>query len=151
VYNRSDIIAFSSEKNYYIRADIAQIWSEYRKYVGKIKFDNKGRAILHLDWVVGKSRIRPMTTLEKTIILKRDENDKNIISKIEPEDALDYLEDNDYCNPHTLVNNRYKREIRRDFFKVLLNNTEIYMLNTIKSPEETNDILFKVISGKMKF
>jgi hypothetical protein len=145
IYGKNEIIAFSSEKNFYIRADIAQIWPEYKKLIDKIKFDNKGRAILNINWVVGKERIRPMTTLEKTIILKRDKKDPNIVSAITPNEALKYLIENDYCNPHMLVLNEYKEKIRKRFFETLFHRTKIFLVNTLPPPEETNKIIYELI------
>ena len=40
-------LAFASEKNFYIRADIADNWGEYQKLVEKTEFDSKGRAVVN--------------------------------------------------------------------------------------------------------
>jgi len=37
-------LAFSSEKNTYIQADIGKIWNEYEHLVNKAQFDQRGRA-----------------------------------------------------------------------------------------------------------
>ncbi|MCF3652938.1 MAG: aldolase [Aigarchaeota archaeon] len=58
-------IAFASEKNFYIQADIAESWGEYQRLVEKAEFDSKGRAVVNVRWIVGKGKILPMTTLKK--------------------------------------------------------------------------------------
>ena len=47
-------MAFASEKNCYIDADIGTIWEEYRGLVEKAKFDNRQRAVVNVRWVTGK-------------------------------------------------------------------------------------------------
>ncbi|MEM2109688.1 MAG: aldolase [Candidatus Odinarchaeota archaeon] len=147
VYGKNDILAFSSEKNFYIRADIINIWPEYKQIYHRIKFDNKGRSIIHINWVVGKERLRTMATLKTTILLKRDYNDAEKVEKLESGEALRYLEENEYFNPHTLVLNDYKARIRRMFFNTLLNATKIFMVNTTSPPEETNRIIYEIIKA----
>ncbi|MHA1238053.1 MAG: HPr kinase/phosphorylase [Candidatus Odinarchaeia archaeon] len=139
------IVAFSSEKNFYIRADIAQIWPEYAGIISKAKFDNRGRAVVHLSWVIGKENIRPLTTLEIIIILKRNHSDKTRFSSIDPEDALEYLKKHNYCNPHFLVTSTYKNMIREFFFRKLLTNTRTYLVNTAFPPKETQNVIRKII------
>ncbi len=58
-----DILAYGSEKNFYIRADLAEIWKEFSGLMDKAAFDEKGRAVVDLRWVIGKGRILPLTTL----------------------------------------------------------------------------------------
>lgn len=147
VYGENEVLAFSSEKNFYIRADIAQIWPEYRRIYSRIKFDNKGRSIIHINWVVGKERARLMATLKNTILLKRDEADPVLVKALEPSEALEYLLENDYFNPHMLVSNPYKESIRKKFFSTLLHGTKIFMINTTKPPEETNLTIFNTIKN----
>ena len=73
-------VAFASEKNFYIQADIADVWGEYQKLVDKAEFDSMGRAVVNIRWIVGKGKILPMTTLKKAILLKRDPKDESILN-----------------------------------------------------------------------
>ncbi len=123
-------VAFASEKNFYIQADIADIWGEYQKLVEKAEFDSKGRAVVNVRWVVGKGKILPITTLKKAILLKRDLEDKSVINKLSPEEASRYIESVDFCNPHMLVKDERKTNLRKQFFKELFNSLEIYIVNT---------------------
>ena len=123
-------VAFSSEKNFYIQADIADNWGEYRKLVDKAEFDSKGRAVVNVRWVVGKGKILPNTTLKKAILLKRDAKDKTVIRKLSPEEATSYIENVDFCNPHMLVKDKRKTELRKRFFKQMFASLESYIVNT---------------------
>jgi len=144
-----NILAYGSEKNFYIRADLATIWKEFDGLVNGAEFDDKGRAVVDLRQVIGKGRILPLTTLDTLIILKRDQDDKETIKKLEAADALKILEDNDYFNPHFLVKNEIKRNLRSSFFDALLSRTKVYQINTTGTPEESQKMI-KEIAG-LKF
>ena len=132
-----DILAFGSEKNFYIRADLADSWKEYSEMVEGAAFDQKGRAVVDLRWVVGKGRILPLTTLQTVIILKRDPSQRETVREMEPSLALGILEENDYFNPHLLVKNDFKRRLRSNFFGKLLARARVYEVNTKGTPEES--------------
>ncbi|MEM1507761.1 MAG: aldolase [Candidatus Bathyarchaeia archaeon] len=123
-------IAFASERNFYIQADIAEVWGEYQRLVEKAEFDSKGRAVVNIRWVIGKGRILPMTTLRKAILLKRDPKDSLVLSKLSPEEASRYIESVDFCNPHMLVRDERKTNLRKGFFRELFNSLETYIVNT---------------------
>jgi hypothetical protein len=123
-------VAFSSEKNSYIQADIADTWDEYKKLADKAEFDSKGRAVVNIRWIVGKGKLLPMTTLKKAILLKRDPEDQTMVRKLLPEEATRYVETVDFCNPHMLVKDERKMELRKQFFKEFFTPLEIYVANT---------------------
>ena len=132
-----EILAFGSEKNFYIRADLADIWKEFSGLVDRAVFDQKGRAVVDLRWVIGKGRILPLTTLQTVIILKRDPSQSEMVRQMEPSLALGVLEENEYFNPHLLVKNDFKRRLRTQFFRQLLASTRVYEVNTRGTPEES--------------
>jgi len=144
LYEGEDAVAFGSEKNFYIRADIAKIWDEYKKLLKGVKFDNKGRAVVNVRWVVGKGNIRPLVTLNKTIILKRDPGDPKIAQKMSGKDAVEYIMGHNYCNPHWLVVSDYKNQIRKAFFSKLFDLTDVYIVNTVESPLEVHEEIKKI-------
>lgn len=123
-------LAFASEKNFYIQADIASIWGEYQKLIDKAEFDPMGRAVVNVRWIVGKGRVLPMTTLKKAILLKRDPEDKVIFSRLTPDEAARYMESADFCNPHMLVRDEHKTNMRKKFFRELFSLLETYIVNT---------------------
>jgi hypothetical protein len=61
-------LAFGSEKNNYIQVDIGKIWNEYEHLVDKATFDQRGRAIVNVRWIVGNGGVIPMATLHKIIL-----------------------------------------------------------------------------------
>lgn len=140
-----DILAFGSEKNFYIRAELADIWKEFSWLVKKARFDSMGRGVVDLRWVIGKGRILPLTTLKAVIILKRDIRDKETTRELKPAEALNILETNDYFNPHLLVKNEFKRKLRSGFFSALLERTRAYEVNTIGTPEESQELIRKIV------
>jgi hypothetical protein len=141
-------LAFGSEKNCYIEADIAKIWNEYEKLVDKATFDPKGRAVVNVRWIVGAGGVIPMTTMKKIILLKRDPQDKNIVTALNPNEALAYLLEHDFCNPHQLVRDRRKIELRKDFFKRYFAQTEVYLINTTGTPESTQKAIREILGVK---
>jgi len=140
-------LAFASEKNFYVQADIANIWGEYQKLIDKAEFDPMGRAIVNVRWIVGKGKIMPMTTLRKAILLKRDPEDKTILKKLTPEEASNYIEKADFCNPHMLVRDERKTRIRKKFFRDLFNLIEICMVNTAAPIMESHRAIKEGILG----
>jgi hypothetical protein len=124
------VVAFSSEKNSYIQADIADTWDEYKNLADKAEFDSKGRAVVNIRWIAGKGKMLPMTTLKKAILLKRDPEDQTMVTKLLPEEATRYVETVDFCNPHMLVKDKRKMELRKRFFKEFFAPLEIYVANT---------------------
>ena len=139
--------AFGSEKNCYVEADIGKIWGEYEKIIEKARFDQKGRAIVNVRWIVGRGGFIPMTTLQKVILLKREAGDKKVVRKISASEGLEYLLVHDFCNPHQLVRDERKKNLRKNFFKRLFEQTEVYLVNTVKPPLETHRAIAKLISG----
>ena len=140
-----DILAYGSEKNFYIRADLAEIWKEFAGLVGKATFDAKGRAVADLRQVIGKGRILPLTTIEKVIFLKRDPGQEEVVLPLEGDQALAILEKNGYYNPHLLVHNEFKADLRSRFFRKLLSRTRVIEVNTTGTPEETQKRIFEIV------
>jgi len=138
-------LAFGSEKNCYIEADIAKIWNEYERLVDKATFDQKGRAVVNVRWIVGNGGVIPMTTMKKIILLKRDPQDKNIVTPMNVDEALQYLLVHDFCNPHQLVRDKRKIELRKDFFSRYFKQTDVYLVNTTGTPRETQEEIRRIL------
>ena len=136
-----DILAYGSEKNFYIRKDLGTVWKEYNGLVPEGDFDPDGRAVADLRWVIGKGRILPMTTLKMMIILKRDPDDPDTARSLSLEEGLSLFEKNDYFNPHLLVKNPYKKHIRKQYITSLLERTTVYLVNTIHTAPETQRLI----------
>jgi hypothetical protein len=139
-----DILAYGSERNFYIRADLAETWREFAWLVEKVELDDDGRAVVDLRWAIGKGRILPMTTLETMIILKRDPEDGSRARELAPAEALAKLEESGYFNPHLLVKSDFKRRLRSGFFWTLLARSKVYEVNTAGTPEESQMMLRKI-------
>ena len=139
-------LAFGSEKNCYIQADIGKIWNEYERLVDKTQFDNRDRAIVNVRWIVGSGGVIPMTTMKRIIMLKRDASDKNIVTPLDTDKALEYLVANNFCNPHNLVRDTRKIELRKSFFKRLFEQSRVFLVNTIDTPQRTQDEIRRVLS-----
>jgi hypothetical protein len=139
-----DVLAYGSEKNFYIRSELAEIWPEFSGLVGKALFDQKGRGVVDLRWVIGKGRFLPLTTLEKVIFLKREPGDREQLSELQPAEALRILEENGYFNPHLLVRDDFKARLRSGFFHSLLRSAQPFMVNTTGTPEESQGMIRKI-------
>jgi hypothetical protein len=140
-----DILAYNSEKNFYIRADLAKIWSEFSWLIEHAEFDGEGRAVVDLRLAIGKGRILPLTTLTKLIILKRDKTDLESVRELTAAQALTMLEHNNYFNPHLLVTTPFKQKLRKAFFRVLLQRVAVYVVNTTEEPEQSQKRVRKII------
>jgi hypothetical protein len=136
-----DILAYSSEKNFYIGEDLGIIWKEFGGLVPDGEFDHNGRAVADIRWVIGKGRILPMTTLKTIIVLKRDPADSTISRTLDPESGLKLFAENNYFNPHLLVHNPFKERIRNRYVADLLDRTTVYQVNTNGTPQETQKMI----------
>lgn len=137
--------ASGSEKNCYIDADIGDVWEEYRPLVKNVKFDDNKRGIANVRWVAGEHSVMNTTAIRYIMLMKRDETDAVAHRAMGPEEALEYLMENDLCNPHQIVRSERKMKIREAFLRRFLWSCETHMINTIKTPEETQGIIRKII------
>ncbi len=139
-------LAFGSEKNCYVDADIGKIWNEYELLADKARYDREGRAVVNVRWIVGSGGVIPLTTMNKIILLKRDVKDEKIATRLSDEQALEYMLSNEFCNPHQLVKDSRKLELRRDFFQRYFKQTSVHLVNTIATPEETQQKIREIVS-----
>ena len=94
--------------------------------------------------VLGVSRAKDETVIEKVIFLKRDPDDE-LYFALSPKEALDFIVENDFCNPHQLVRDERKLRIRTNFFRQYFERVETYMVNTITPPQETQKTVRKIV------
>jgi len=84
--------------------------------------------------------------VEKAILLKRDPEDRSILNQLSAEEASRYIEAVDFCNPHMLVKDERKSNLRRNFFKELFNSLEeIYIVNTVNPLNQTHKAIREVL------
>ncbi len=141
-----DVIAFSSEKNSYIREDLPRVWKEYGVLQEMVKLDNRKRGIADLSNVLGAGNIRRITNLTTLVLLKRDAKDKRKFWEMEPGEAFDYIKKNDYCNPqHQLIRDERKISMRDEFFRNFTSKVKCYMLNTTETPHASLGRLEEVV------
>jgi hypothetical protein len=136
-----EILAYGSEKNFYIRHDLSTIWKEFGGLVKEGEYDGEDRAVADIRWVIGKGRLLPLTTLKTVIILKRDPADPATVQSTNPEVALELFQKNNYFNPHLLVGNAFKTMLRTRYLKALLERTACYVVNTAGTPAETQRMI----------
>jgi adenylate kinase family enzyme len=128
-------VLYSSEKNSYIRDDISNVWTNFKSEIERVKLDNKGRGIADVNTLF-EGRIRESSTLKNIVLLDRNE-EKTPFSKLDCDEALEYMLKNDFCNPHQLIRDERKLNLRKKFFKELFSKQDVYMLNTIETPQES--------------
>jgi hypothetical protein len=140
-------LAFGSEKNCYIEADIGKIWNEYERLIDKAHFDREGRAVVNVRWIVGSGGVIPLTTMKEIVLLKRDPKDEKIVKDLNEEEALQYILANDFCNPHQLVRDSRKLELRKEFFRNYFRQTNVHLVNTTGTPLETQQRIRETLAG----
>ena len=137
-----------SEKNCYIDADIGDVWEEYKPLVTGVRFDNKGRGIGNVRWVAGKGSVIDRTSMKYIFMLKRDKSDDRIVREMKTEEALDYLVENDFCNPHQLIKDERSINSRTEFFREYLSQCDVFLVNTTLSAKDTRDRIREIIRGR---
>lgn len=134
-----------SEKNCYIDADIGDVWEEYLPLVSTTRFDNKGRGIANVRWIAGDQSVAFNTYMRYVIFLKRDKDDERLVRELDTDEAVQYLVDNDFCNPHQMVRDERKLRIRTEFFRNYLSKCKVFLVNTVKKAEETQDLIREIV------
>lgn len=143
-------IAYSSERNSYIRDDIGKNWKIFQPLVDNAMLDKKGRGIASVQDVIGMDRTRETTTIRSVFILKRDASDSRIIYRLPPDEAVEYISKHYYCNPYQLVMDERKIRLRTAFFMQLFSMLDVYMVNTVKPPEETQAEIRRLVDEIFK-
>ncbi|MGZ7067719.1 MAG: hypothetical protein ACXVHT_05430 [Methanobacterium sp.] len=131
----NSIVLYSSEKNPYIRDDVGDVLTKYKEEVRRVKLDNKGRGIANV-YSMFDGRVRESSTLKSVILLERN-NENPAFRKLNCYEALDYMLKADFCNPHQLIRDERKLKLRLNFFRELFSKTDVYILNTIETLEES--------------
>jgi hypothetical protein len=132
----NDVLTFSSEKNSYIREDLARVWPQLKLKLNNLKMDAKGRAVVDIKRIFGGDRIRERSTLKLIVLLTREKG-KAAIQKLSAEEALEFMLKNDFCNPHQLIRSKAKVKERAGFFSELFSRVPVYLLNTVETPQES--------------
>ena len=141
-----EILAYGSERNFYIRQDLSAIWKEFDGLVAANEYDADGRAVADIRWVVGKGRLLPLTTLTTLVVLHRDTADSRTLCELEKEDACAFFEANEYFNPHLLVKEARKTTLRNQYIRDLVERTDCYLLNTTGTPKETQQKIRTILN-----
>lgn len=140
------VMAYSSEANSYIRADLAHAWPQYGKRLKLLPRDAHGRKLVDVKKFFGSTRVRRESKLRAIVLLERVRGQPPF-RKLARAQALAYLAKNDYCNPHQLVHSSVRMRERKEFFSHLLSRVPCYLLNTIESPEGSLARLRRVYSN----
>ncbi len=146
LYEKS-ALCFGSEKNCYVDAELGKIWPEYREMLEKVVPDTRGRAVVNARWVVGAEGVVPMTTLKKVVLLKRDPSDPVLLRQLSDRVALNILLEKEFYNPHQLVKDARKQELRRNFFSELLSKADCFIANTTSDPATVQAKIFEAVSA----
>ncbi|VVC03322.1 HPr kinase/phosphorylase [Candidatus Bilamarchaeum dharawalense] len=141
----NEVLVYSSEKNSYVRGDLAKSWPQYKSKLDGTIRDHNDRAIVDVKRLVGSDRIRADSILKLTVLLTRDKK-LPVLSKLSKSQALSFMQKNDFCNPHQLVRSKIKTKQRTEFFGELFTRAPVYLLNTIETPEQSLKRLKTIIA-----
>ncbi|MBU0591206.1 hypothetical protein KKF81_04825 [Candidatus Micrarchaeota archaeon] len=141
-----NILVHSSEKNSYIRDDLAQSWPEFAAKLKDLKCDEQKRAIIDVKKFFGVDRIRKDSVLSIFVILTRNKS-LPVLQKLDPAKAISFMLKNDFCNPHQLIRTEKKKAQRKKFFKQLFARVPVYLLNTIETPKESLERLKRLVES----
>ena len=142
LFNNAAVI-YSSEKNSYIRDDLSQVWPGFSKEVARVQLDNKGRGIADVNTLF-QGRVRETNTLKTVVLLERNVSNPPF-RQLDPDEALKFMLENDFCNPHQLIKDERKLYLRSDFFYELFQRVDVYLLNTVETPQESLDRIKNLI------
>lgn len=139
-----DVIVFSSEKNSYIRDDLAHNWPKLAAKLHGIARDSHGRSVVDVKRIFGEERVRERSIMQAVVLLMREKG-KPPFAKLTAKQAVEFLKKNDFCNPHQLRRDAKKMKARERFFSELFSRVPVYLLNTIETPKESLERIKGVI------
>jgi hypothetical protein len=131
-----DTRIYSAEKNSYIRENLGKDWPQFKSRLKNLKLDKQGRAIVDVKRFFGYNRIRQSSNLDTFVILTRDKK-LPPMQRLRAKAATEYMEKHDFCNPHQIIRNARKQDMRKNFFRELFSRVPVYLLNTIETPKES--------------
>lgn len=99
-------------------------------------------------WIVGSAGVIPIITMRKIILLKKEPQDKAIVTQLSTNEALQYMMAHDFCNPHQRVRDKRKIELVKDFFRRYFEQTDIYLVNTTGTPQAAQMEIRAILSVK---
>ena len=134
LFNNASVV-YSSEKNSYIRDDIINVWKCFSDELKKVKLDTRVGELSMLTLFL-RGRLRESSTLNPLYSLRGIKNHPPFV-KLDVEDAVNFMVDKDFCNPHQLVRNNRKFNLRKNFFREIFSKLDVYLLNTIETPDES--------------
>ncbi len=144
-FQHGEAVCMASEKNVYIREGIEDDFEEFKPIMEQTILDSKQRAVINLRNVIGAAKMHDKTTLETFFTLKRDTSDTQLVQSMNGDEMINYLLENNFCNPHLLVKDERKLDIRIRFFEKLFKKVNPYIVNTISTPQKTIDAMLDVI------
>lgn len=132
------ISAYFSERNSYVRSDIADTYPRLRRAVSAGIPSSEGKRIIDVRSVFGAGNVKEETELRTIFLLKRDPKDRKAIRKLTPASALAFMEANSYCNPHFIVTNARKKRLRQQSFAEMFKRCDVWLINTaIEGPQQS--------------
>ncbi len=131
-----DTLVYASEKNSYIRSDLAENWPALAKRLKGLKRDDRQRAIVDVKRFFGGNRIRKNSILSLFVILTREKG-KPALQRLDAKAATAFMLKHDFCNPHQLLRTKKKKAQRTAFFRELFQKVPVYLLNTIETPQQS--------------
>jgi len=139
------VTIFSSEKNSYLREGLEKNWKSYKSKIkiASNKKDKYGRFIVDIRKFFGWDRINKSSNLGAIVLLTRNKKIEPF-KKLNKKQAIEFMLENDFCNPHQLLKNKKKKSLRTKFFKELFSRVPIYLLNTIETPQESLNRLIEL-------
>ena len=129
------VVVYSSEKNSYIRDDIENVWKSFSSELKQVKLDPHSRGIADVNTLF-KERVRESSTLKSVVLLERNPENP-VFRDLNVDEALNFIVEKDFCNPHQLVRDERKFNLRKKFFQELFTRVDVYVLNTIEKPSES--------------
>lgn len=144
-FQHGEAVCMASEKNVYIREGIEDDFEEFKPIMEQTVLDSKQRAVINLRNVIGAAKMHDKTTLETFFTLKRDTSDPQLVRSMDGDEMIDYLLENNFCNPHLLVKDERKLDMRIKFFKRLFKKVNPYIVNTTSTPQKTIDAMLDVM------
>jgi len=153
-------IGYASEKQFYMRTNCIANYPWLEEEFRRSKLENVSPDALREDFlppfprvmidprrIVTPEKVVDQIRILKTILLKRDPEDKRVVRSLDPEEAVEVLREapEQWHNNYLITFGGRKERRRAELFKKLFERAEPYQLNTTASVETARNLLIKIV------
>jgi len=155
-------MGYASEKQFYMRTNSIKNFPWLEPIFRENKLENvrsdepremflppNPRVMVDPKRIMKPEKVVDRITIYKTFLLKRDREDKFVARSLDPEEAVELLQNapEKWYNNYLITYGKRKDERRADLFRKLFEMAEPYVINVITDVDKVRGIIIKILES----